>query len=356
MLLGRKRFCMALTLLCLHGISVAEEVVEGKQEDKQAGRLEDRAEDGLDDRWISFTWENDFIADDDSGYTNGMGVSWGYGPFSDMADSDLPAWLQNMAIHLPGVNAPQKQHAVSYRIAQAMFTPEDIEAEELIEDDRPYAGLLLWHANLHSYDEQISDRYWLTLGVVGPASGAEEVQKFIHGVIGVNAPNGWDNQLENEVVFAASAERLWRLKTGVLGKNLEYDWVGISAGDLGTLRSEVGGGLGFRLGQGLNRSFAAASVIPGRNINPLSGSLKNEWHLFANLYGRYVFNDITIDGNTFEDSHSVTLKHEQLFFAIGGAYHSSDWGVVVSVQDGSQTFEEKKENSLFGSLSVTFRY
>ena len=29
------------------------------------------------DEWFTFIWENDFIADDDSGYTNGLGFIWG---------------------------------------------------------------------------------------------------------------------------------------------------------------------------------------------------------------------------------------------------------------------------------------
>ena len=306
--------------------------------------------------WFTVVWENDFIVNDDSGYTNGLSFSWGYGPYQEFSQDKLPGWIYAMARHLPGSNNPRKTHAVGYQVGQDMYTPADIKTEDLIEDDRPYAGLLLWSVNLHSFDQTIADRYRLTLGLVGPLSGAEQVQKAIHTVIGVNQPQGWEHQLGNEPVFKVSLERLMRLHVGKFIGDTEYDIIGLSAIDAGTLRSEMGAGFGFRFGKELARSFPTASALPGRNINPLSGSLKREWHAFLNVYGRYVFNDITIDGNTFKDSHSVTLKNEQALLALGAAYNAATWGVLLSIQSSTQPFEEKDENTPFGTFSFTRKW
>lgn len=309
-----------------------------------------------DSSWVTFTWENDFLAHKDSGYTNGMGISWGYGPFAILDKGPLPSWLEGMVTDFTEKYSVDKITEMSYRIAHTMYTPEDISATKLIEDDRPYVGMILGNANLHSYNEKVSDRFWFTFGMVGPISGAEKVQKSIHKLIGKKNPNGWQHQLKNEPVFDFSVERLWRMREKKMSDSIEYDLVGISAGDLGTLRSELGIGMGFRLGKALSRSFMAALVIPGRNVNPLAANLKNEWHLFVNVYGRYVFNDITLDGNTFQDSHSVTLTHEQILVAFGASYHARLWGIVASIQDGSRFFEERVENAFFASLSYTYRW
>ncbi len=314
------------------------------------------AEQDSEDLWLTLTWENDFIADDDSGYTNGMGVSWGRGPVERLSADIMPDWLYATSQWLPYSSDDTNSHAVSYRVAQLTYTPDDIREEELIEDDRPYAGLLLWSANLHSFNDEFSNRYWLTLGIVGPASGAEQVQRAIHKVIGVNIPEGWDNQLDNEFTFALANERLYRLTDGLFANGWEYDVIGMSELMAGTLRSEVGAGFGLRFGRRLQQSFSAASLVPGRNVNPLAASLQSEWHLFANLYARYVFNDITLDGTYFRDSHSVELTNEQGFVTVGGAWHNRDWGVVVSLQESTRTFEERRENTLFASFSVTFRF
>lgn len=307
-------------------------------------------------RWMNISWENDFIDDDDSGYTNGFGISWGKGFFNEFSDDNLPAWLNAIAQRLPYSNDAAFQHSVSYQLSQQMYTPDDINAEEVIEDDRPYAGVLLWSGHLHSFNSRFSNRYWMSLGAVGPISGAEYVQDAIHGIIGVNNPKGWDNQLDNEAVFLLANERLYRLKVGLLGRSgIEYDITGMSELMAGTLRSEVGAGFGFRIGQRLERSFPAASLIPGRNVNPLMASVESDWQVFVNFYGRYVFNDITLDGNYFSDSHSVTLTNEQAFVSLGAAWHGSNWGIVASVQDSTELYEERKENTLFGTFSVTWR-
>jgi len=308
------------------------------------------------DTWVTLTWENDFLAHEDSGYTNGMGISWGHGPINDSHNKDKINWLESKIVRYLADNSKNKSVELSYNISQTMYTPENIRATELIEDDRPYVGMLLWQTNLHAVNETISDRLWFSIGAVGPISGAKQVQIFIHDLIGKKRPNGWHNQINNEPVFGFSAERLWRLHSLNVGNTIEYDLVGISAADIGTIRSEIGTGIGLRLGKALNRSFMAALIIPGRTINPLAANLRNEWHLFFNLYGRYVYNNIVFNGNIFQNSHSVTLKHEQLLGVIGASYHSNRWGMVISIQDGSRFFEERIENVFFASLSVTFRW
>lgn len=304
-----------------------------------------------DDNWFTVIWENDFIADDDSGYTNGIAVSWGKQPF---AAGDHPNLFEWVAL-LPGFDAG-RQFTLSWRVAQAMFTPDNIEATELALDDRPYAGLLLGSMHVQAFDEVESIRYWGTLGVVGPASGAEHVQKFIHEVIGTNTPNGWQYQLDNELVFMLSGEYLRRLQYGQFDQGLEWDLIGLAGVDVGVLHSEAGAGVGMRLGRALGYSFRAASLVPGRNINPLSGSLHSEWHVFFNVYGRYVANDLPIEGNWRRESHGVTLTHEQLLYSLGGAYNATGWGFAGSIQESSRTFEERHENTLFATFSWTWRF
>ncbi len=306
------------------------------------------------DRFLTLTWENNWTTSD-SGYTNGAGIGWGRGAFDEFDDAGLPRWLQAAADWLPYSRNPDYTHAVSYRIAQLMYTPDNIQAEYVIENDRPYAGVLLWSGFLHSWRERFSNRYSLNLGAVGPVTGAEQVQRLAHKLVDAPRANGWDNQLDNEPVFLLTNERLYRLLDGRLDGDLEYDLIGMGGLMAGTLRSEVGAGAGVRFGRALAQSFPAASLIPGRNVNPLSASLSYEWHVFVNLYVRYVFNDITLDGNYFSDSHSVKLTHEQAFIAVGGAWHNEKWGLAVSLQTSTQTFEERHENTVFGSVSLNFR-
>ncbi len=309
------------------------------------------ADEAVPAKWLNLTWENDWSTWD-SGYSNGMFVHWGQGSYPDLGQAGLPGWLDAAAEWLPYTSYPGYSHDVSYSVSQLMYTPHGIEAKEVIEDDRPYAGVLLWSAYLHSWQDRFSNRYRLSLGAVGPISGAEQVQEFVHALLDVVEPRGWDNQLENEPVFLLASERLYRLHDGQSGGRWEYDVIGLSEIMAGTLRSEIGAGLGLRLGRNLAHSFCLASMIPGRNLHQLPNSAEGDWYVFANLYARYVFNDITLDGNYFRHSHSVSLTNEQGMYALGLVWRTPHWGVALSLQESSRTFEERKENTLFGSVSL----
>lgn len=305
-------------------------------------------------RWITITSENDIVAGDDGGYTNGFAVSWGQGAF-DHFEGNIPAWMNWLSEDLWISTADNKKRGVSYLIGQQMFTPSDIEVETLIPDDRPYAGVLAWQGTLHSFDEKVSDRLSLLLGILGPDSGAESTQKFVHKITGSDDPEGWDNQLENEALIRLQLARLWRLNDGHLG-SIEYDIIGRSQASAGNYRSDVGAGLGFRLGRNLGQSFAFAGTLPGREINPLAGSDEGDWHVFLNLSASHVFNDITLDGNTNVDSHEVDLEHNQTLIVLGVAFNINNWGFVLSTAQGSDQFETQEDDTEFGSMSVTYQY
>ena len=298
----------------------------------------------------SVVWENDAIANDDGGYTNGFALNGGH----LLTPENNEQWEQKATRWLPFPQNTSYQEAVSFQLAHAIYTPSDIDTAELIEDDRPYAGLLLGALNLYRFDTKRSSRYEFVIGVIGPASGAEYIQRYIHDVIGTVDPSGWDHQIGNEIVVRAGYEQLWRLYESELSNGIEYDL--LSAADIraGNLSSDIGGGFSFRFGSGLASSFPMAWLIPGRTLPALAGSQSGDWNVFATLYANYVFNDITIEGNTFKDSHGVHLVNEQALYVVGGSYRFSNWMFSGSVKENSHEFEESGESTMFGSFSFSF--
>jgi hypothetical protein len=71
------------------------------------------------------------------------------------------------------------------------------------------------------------------------------------------------------------------------------------------------------------------------------------------MTGRYVFNDITLDGNTFRDSPSVPLKHRLALGSAGIAVNRGRWGATLSYQLGTDQYEGQEIVNRFGSLAVT---
>jgi lipid A 3-O-deacylase len=86
------------------------------------------------------------------------------------------------------VLSSNKQHSISYSFGQVLQTAIDISAQELIEEDVPYVGLLASEVSLLDYDDVLSDEVGLILGAVGPMAGGEFVQSFVHYLTGANQP------------------------------------------------------------------------------------------------------------------------------------------------------------------------
>jgi len=308
------------------------------------------------ERIATLTVENDLFVGEDNGYTNGTYFSWAHGGLSEFNDENLPDWIHAISRNLYISTMSGKRRGVSYLVGQAMQTPADITQPELIEDDVPYVGLLLWQGSLHAYDDHLADKLSLAWGIAGPAAGAKHTQTTLHQWVGADEPMGWGHQINNELAFRVGAERLWRIVRFTLAEQTGFDMIGIGSAGVGTLKSNVAAGLSFRFGYGLDRSFPTATVLPGREINPLAGSVAHSWSLFFNVLGEYVANDISIDGNTFSDSHAVKLEHWQNQFVAGLAFNWERWAFLLSNVKASERHEQQIEPGDFGSLSVTYHF
>jgi len=305
-------------------------------------------------RYSSFVFENDFFIADDGGYTNGLAWSWAYGPFETF-EGRTPGWVDWLAGGLYIATLPDRRRQVSYSVVQEIYTPEEIAIKEVDPDDRPYAGLLTWQTNWYAYDDRVSDRLGLELGVLGPLSFAEESQKLVHEITGANKPEGWDEQLDDEPVFRVSAQRNWRLSDGLV-RGAEYDVVGLLHGGAGNRRSDLGSGAALRIGRGLRHSLPNLSLTPARDVNLMAGH-PGSWYAFLGLGAQYVFNDITIDGNTFDDdSPSVELENLQGTATAGAALNIGNWSWLFSVRYITDEFETQVKDSLYGSLSVSYGF
>jgi len=304
--------------------------------------------------YFGASFENDMFFDDDGGYTNGLMVNWGYHDIDALDNDSLPNWIAYLSDKTYLNSLANRQYAIHYNLGQFIQTPEDIKQTSLIKEDVPYVGLLAWEVNILAYNQSIIDDLSLTIGIVGPAAGAEVIQKSVHEQLSANQPKGWDNQINNEVVARLQLKRLWRNANADLGSS-EIDFIsGFSAG-VGNLLSDVSTGVAIRWGQQLQSSFASSTPFP---IQQLKGQTPNAagWYIFANLSGAYVLNDIFIDGNTFNSSHHVDLIHWQAATTLGAVFNISHWSLMYSLTYSSNQYKNQPEDSRFGTLSVAYHF
>jgi hypothetical protein len=310
------------------------------------------ASDSMD--YFSLTFENDVFYHEDDGYSNGVTFNWGYYDVAVLNDSSLPEWISSLAQASYISTLEERQYAIHYSFGQYLQTATDISISELVEDDAPYVGLLAWKISIAAYNQSILDELSLTLGVVGPIAGAEYSQKYLHSWINANEPEGWDNQINNEAVFQVQANRIWRNFTLPLG-NTEIDLItGIHAG-AGNLLSDANLGIGLRWGQELDANFSSSSPFLVQKLNGPKASV-NGWYVFANLSAGYVANDIFIDGNTFQNSHSVDLIHWQAGVAIGAQINIYDWNIIYSTIYGTDQYESQTDKVRWANITITHHF
>jgi hypothetical protein len=80
------------------------------------------------------------------------------------------------------------------------------------------------------------------------------------------------------------------------------------------------------------------------------------WSLFAGMEGRAIARNIFLDGNTFDDSISV---HKKYFVADANAGLSVTYGraqISYTLNWRSEEFEGQSDDSLFGAISLGYRF
>ena len=156
---------------------------------------------------MNLSWDNDLLTGTDRGYTNGVRLSY----LTDTADESdgrsakFARVLRDELRFLPGIGTADSKQAVSLSLRQFMVTPEDITVEDPQFDDIPYAGHLSLSGTLWSWNADTMTGFGAHIGVFGPESGAESVQKWVHKATGSDKPRGWGNQLGTDVVGGIQA-------------------------------------------------------------------------------------------------------------------------------------------------------
>jgi hypothetical protein len=310
-------------------------------------------------------WENDTFGGTDSNYTNGIQLSWST-PYlaSSQKDGHLPGWSRPVINRLPFVKNPTAQRAISLSLGQLMFTPEDTQASQLVEDDRPYAGYLYFGVGFNSILSNRKDTWQFNVGVVGPASLAQETQDFVHDLIETPRAQGWDNQLQNEPTIEAVYETKWRMLYSQNSIGFGYDLIPHIGGRLGNVAIYANTGAEFRLGWFIPGDFGSCPIRPGCETNPAFNHdktgdfrrIRTSVHLFAILDSRLVLRDIFLDGNSFKESHSVDKKYFVGDLMVGIAVHYRKFKFSYGYTFRTKEFEEQGDPYGFGSFTLSFTY
>lgn len=313
----------------------------------------------------SFYFENDLLTGTDNDYTNGIKYSLISPDLSPQAplnrSAKIPRLFLNFVHHLPLIkNAPPETgHKVELVFGQSMYTPRDISRSDLITDDRPYAGYSYLASAYHrKSDDQEGwiqmDSFEIQLGIVGPASLAEDAQKFIHRIRDLQRPNGWDHQLKNEPGLLLAFERKWLYHPSRRG-HFCADAITHTGATLGNIMSYLNAGLELRFGWNIPRSFAVSLIRPAASTwsTPDPGF---SLYLSSAVNGRLVIRDIFLDGNSFRSSHHVEKEIFVADFSTSLTGRYNKLSLSFTYTERTREFEEQLKNHGFGSITLSYAF
>lgn len=306
----------------------------------------------------SIQFENDFFGGgSDRHFTHGSRFSCLTEPIDWITDiaGNLP-WFDTGQIRQN--NGPGLLARASISIGQNIYTPEDITKRTLIKEDRPYAGWLsVGFGLVANQGSKRYDKLELNIGVVGPLSYAAEVQKGWHSHFKLRRPEGWKNQLNNELavnIFYEQARRFYK-SSKIVG--LQYDIIPHAGGGLGNVFIYAAAGMTVRIGPDLSDDFGPPRIRPslpgGDYFRSKTGF---NWYLFAGVEGRAVLHNIFLDGNTFSDSHSVDRQIWVGDLQAGGAMQIHDFRISYTQIYRAKEYKGQDRHDRFGSVSVSYQF
>lgn len=287
--------------------------------------------------------ENDrfVIPQSDRHYTQGLHLQllW---PDTQMPPTHRPlSWLPDFGL----------TNGVRYGVGagQSIFTPLRTETKVLQKDDRPYAGWL--YASFIRQNRgpgpaglPTLDHFEVNLGVVGPYSLADNTQIWFHGLIQVDEPNGWRNQIKNEPALLLFWQRTVRLADTPLAGNWRWQWLATGEMRLGNVETSAGATIETRFGRNIPDEFATSF--------PLAWG----WYLFGGVGGRLVGYNMFLDGNTYTDSHRVD-KDPAVMRARGGLMFELrrvEIGYVYNFV--LREFKKQEDSDYYASLLFRYRF
>lgn len=252
--------------------------------------------------YFRFNYDNDYFVATDKNYTQGYSLEF-----------VAPFLIKNPVNHL-FFKGESSISRFGIALEHIGFTPKNIKSSEIQVGDRPFAAAIMLKSFLISTNSEKRSRFTssFSFGIIGPGAFGKEMQVGIHKATGNVIPEGWRNQIRNDVVLnygAGYEKQLFRYRNFFSvqsNSNLQ----------LGTLFTNAS--LGFNLVAGLiNAPFSSEEK-----------QKKFQLYLYAQPLGKIVGYDATLQGGLISAESPYTIPSEEMERFTG----QFNYGVVLQAK------------------------
>ena len=280
------------------------------------------------DNYFRFNYDNDYFASSDKNYTQGYSF--------ELVSSKLSKNPLNKLFYIP----ENSENKFGLSIEHIGFTPSNYKSAAIQFGDRPFAAAIILKSFTISTNTEKNYRGYssLSIGIIGPGAFGKEMQVAIHEATGNAIPQGWRNQIKNDVVLnyeVGLEKQLFRI-----GKlfSLQSD----TNLKIGTLYTNASLGLNATVGI-INTPFSATFekskfqlyfyTQPVVNIVGYDATLQGG--LF-NQQSPYTIPNSSIERFTAQHNYGIVLKTKSLYFEYSRAAisrefesgNSAKWGGI----------------------------
>jgi len=154
---------------------------------------------------------------------------------------------------------------MSFSLANQIYTPKDLNETVLIPDDRPYSGWTYAEVGVHKSSNTHLRSLYIQVGLIGPYSKSEQIQKTIHEITDSSPPMGWSNQLNNELGINLRYIHKWRFQPDTF-YGIGTSFIPFVEGDLGNVAIQASAGMHMRIGWNIPQDFGVTSLDTGGEV------------------------------------------------------------------------------------------
>jgi lipid A 3-O-deacylase len=260
--------------------------------------------------------------------------------------------------HLVQPKDPRTQKAtMRYELGQMIFNPYKYSITDPENMDRPFAGYLYLKATRSRFFAKGNNlQYGLAVGVIGPASRAEQVQKSYHNLINIYEVRGWGYQLKNEAGLNLYAQYTHPISAPP-GQGQIVDLHAVARANLGNTFTNATAGLLFRIGP-MERS--SQSVLWNSRLHSSTPGYIRRSELFLFFQPEIMVQgyNATLQGGLFRNDKGpviATLQPVLYQQKLGIAYAKGRFSVVVADVHRTREAKHMRRKENYGSIQVSYR-
>ena len=285
-------------------------------------------------RYFRFNYDNDYFTSRDQDYTQGYN-------FELVSPSLRKNPINKILLH-----PKNTENKFGISIEHIGFTPFNIKSPNIQFGDRPFAATIMLKSFAIATDT-IQKSRWVAsfnIGLIGPGAFGKEMQVAIHEATGNTIPEGWHNQIKNDIVLNYEVSHEKQLTSY---RNL-FSLQSYSRLRVGTLFTNAGVGLTTTFGI-VNSPFSSSKA-----------KKKFSFYGYAQSLVNVIGYDATLQGGMFNKKSPYTISNNELERLTAQV----NFGIIM--QTRTMHFEysrslitrefEVGKSSKWGGIKVGFRF